>query len=56
MKNSTYKINKYPQYTIEYYNDILDITDPAGNTQTVNQLIRSYRPGVTLNVGVSVKF
>lgn len=28
MKNSTYKINKYPQYTIEYYNDILDITDP----------------------------
>jgi outer membrane receptor for ferrienterochelin and colicin len=38
------------------YNQFLDITDPAGNTQTVNQLIRSYRPGVTLNVGVSVKF
>ena len=28
MKNSIYKINKYPQYTIEYYNDISDITDP----------------------------
>lgn len=38
------------------YNQFLDITDLAGNTQTVNQLIRSYRPGVTLNVGVSVKF
>ena len=27
MKNSIYKINKYPKYTVEYYKDISDIID-----------------------------
>ncbi len=38
------------------YKQFLDITDQAGNTETVEQLIRSFSPGVTMNVGVTVKF
>lgn len=38
------------------YKQFLDITDEVGNTETVEQIIKSFRPGVTMNVGVTVKF
>ncbi len=38
------------------YKQFLELTDAAGAKREVEQLVRSYRPGVTVNVGVSVKF
>ena len=38
------------------YKQFLELTDADGAKREVEQLVRSYRPGVTLNVGVSVKF
>ena len=38
------------------YKQFLGLTDAAGAKREVEQLVRSYRPGVTVNVGVSVKF
>ncbi len=38
------------------YKQFLTLTEEGGAKREVEQLVRSYRPGVTLNVGVSVKF
>ncbi len=38
------------------YKQFLKLTEDSGEKREVEQLIRSYRPGVTFNVGVSVKF
>jgi len=38
------------------YKQFLELTEDSGETRTVEQLISSYRPGVMINVGVSVKF
>ncbi len=38
------------------YKQFLKLTEDSGEKREVEQLIRSYRPGVTLNIGVSVKF
>ena len=38
------------------YKQFLELTDDAGAKRDVEQLVRSYRPGVTVNLGVSVKF
>lgn len=38
------------------FKQFLELTEASGAKREVEQLIRSYRPGVTFNVGVSVKF
>lgn len=38
------------------YKQLLELTDASGDKREVEQLVRSYRPGVTVNLGVSVKF
>lgn len=38
------------------YKQFLELTDDSGAKREVEQLVRSYRPGVTVNLGVSVKF
>lgn len=38
------------------YKQLLTVTDQAGVKKDREQLVRSYRPGVMFNVGVSVKF
>lgn len=38
------------------YKQFLELTDASGSKREVEQLVRSYRPGVTINLGVSVKF
>ena len=38
------------------YKQFLKLTEPSGAQREVEQLVRSYRPGVNINVGVSVKF
>lgn len=38
------------------YKQFLQLTEAAGEMREVEQLVRSYRPGVTIHVGVSVKF
>lgn len=38
------------------YKQLLTVTDEAGVKKDREQLIRSYRPGVRFNIGVSVKF
>ncbi|MDR1556248.1 MAG: TonB-dependent receptor [Tannerellaceae bacterium] len=39
------------------YKQFLRLTDPAsGEKREVEQLIRSYRPGMTVNAGISLKF
>lgn len=38
------------------YKQFLELTEASGEKREVEQLIRSYRPGVTVNLGVAVKF
>lgn len=38
------------------WKQFLELTDEGGGKREVEQLIRSYRPGVRINVGVSMKF
>lgn len=38
------------------YKQFLTLTDESGDKREVEQLVRSYRSGVTVNLGVSVKF
>lgn len=38
------------------YKQFLELTETSGAKREVEQLVRSYRPGVTVNLGVSVKF
>lgn len=38
------------------YKQFLELTEDSGEKRTVEQLISSYRPGVAINIGVSVKF
>lgn len=38
------------------YKQFLELTDASGSRREVEQLVRSYRPGVTFNLGASVKF
>ncbi len=38
------------------YKQFLELTDATGAKREVEQLVRSYRPGVAIDLGVSVKF
>ncbi len=38
------------------YKQFLDLTSDSGEEREVEQLIRSYRPGIMVNLGVTVKF
>ena len=38
------------------YKQFLKLTNESGGQRETEQLIRSYRPGIMVNLGVSVKF
>ncbi len=38
------------------YNQFLQLTDADGSQREVKQLIRSYRPGIVANIGITLKF
>ncbi|MDR0430100.1 MAG: TonB-dependent receptor [Tannerellaceae bacterium] len=38
------------------YKQFLTLTESSGEKREVEQLIRSFRPGITVNIGVTVKF
>jgi outer membrane receptor for ferrienterochelin and colicin len=38
------------------YKQFLELTDESGAKREVEQLIRSYRPGLTVNAGITLKF
>ena len=38
------------------HKQFLTLTEESGTRREVEQLIRSYRPGVNINIGVSVEF
>jgi hypothetical protein len=38
------------------YKQFLGLTDESGDKRTVEQLVRSYRPGMTMSVGIAFKF